>query len=62
MADSALSIIQREGELRGATGHVPDSQDFDEHVRFYKSALFITRVFIASMIVLLGGMYLFLVR
>jgi len=62
MADSALGILQREGEQRGASGHVPDTQDFDEHVRFYQSALRITRMFLAFMVTLLLGMYFFLVR
>lgn len=62
MADSAMGILQREGERRGASGHVPDTQDFDEHVRFYKSALRIARMFLAFMVVLLLGMYFFLVR
>lgn len=62
MADSALGILQREGEQRGASGHVPDTQDFDEHVRFYRGALGIVRTFLAFMVVLLLGMYFFLVR
>jgi hypothetical protein len=62
MADSALSILKREGEQRGATGHVPDTKDFDEHLSFYKSAIRFTRIFLAFMAVLLVGMYFFLVR
>lgn len=62
MADSALRILQRDGEQRGAAGHVPDTEDFDEHVRFYKGTLSVTRIFIVFMAVLLLGMYFFLVR
>jgi hypothetical protein len=62
MADSAFSILQREGEQRGATGHVPDTEDFDEHVSFYKGAIRFTRMFLAFMAVLLLGMYFFLVK
>ena len=62
MADSALGILIREGERRGASGHVPDAQDFDEHVRFYKSAVRIARLSLAFVAVLLVGMYFFLVR
>ena len=62
MADSALGILIREGERRGALGHIPNAQDFDEHVRFYKSALRIARLCLASIAVLLLGMFFFLVR
>jgi hypothetical protein len=62
MSDSALSILQREGEQRGASGHVPDTHDFDEHVAFYKSVMRFTRMFLVCMAVLLLGMYFFLVR
>ncbi|WP_045835211.1 hypothetical protein [Hyphomicrobium sp. 99] len=62
MADSAMGILRREGERRGASGHVPDTQDFDEHVRFYQSALRIVRIFLVFIAVLLLGMYFFLVR
>ena len=62
MAVSALEILQREGEQRDATGHVPDTADFDEHVRFYRRAVRITRMVIAFMAVLLLGMYFFLVK
>lgn len=56
MTDSALNILQREGEQRG------DPADFDEHVDFYKGALRIARIFIALMAVLLLAMYFFLVK
>ncbi len=62
MAESALGILQRAGEQRGAAGHVPDANDFDEHLAFYKSALHLTRIVIAFIAVLVLGMYLFLVR
>lgn len=62
MADSALGILQREGEQRGAAGHVPDNADFDAHVSFYKGVLRVARLFLAFMAVLLLGMYFFLVR
>lgn len=62
MADSALGILQREGEQRGAAGNVPDTADFDEHVSFYKGVLRLTRTVIAFLAVLLIGMYFFLVR
>jgi hypothetical protein len=44
------------------TGHVPDTQDFDEHVRFYQGELRIARMFLAFMAALLLGMYFFLIR
>lgn len=62
MADSALSILQREGEKRAAAGHVPDVEDFDEHLRFYKGAVRFARTVIVLLAILLLGMYFFLVR
>jgi hypothetical protein len=63
MAESSLDILQHEGERRGEVpGHSPDKQDFDAHLAFYKGALRITRIFIIFMVVLLSGMYFFLVR
>lgn len=62
MADSALGILQRAGEQRGADGHFPDAADFDEHVIFYKSALRFTRIFVALVALLLIGMCAFLIR
>lgn len=56
MTDSALSILQREGEQEG------NAADFDEHIAFYKSALRITRIVIALIVCLLLAMYFFLVR
>ncbi len=62
MTDSALSILQREGEKRGAAGHVPDREDFDEHVRFYRSATRITRTLLAFVALFLLGLYYLLAR
>jgi hypothetical protein len=62
MAESALGILQREGEQRGAAGHFPDASDFDDHVRFYQSTVRFVRIAIAAIAVLLVGMYLFLVK
>jgi hypothetical protein len=58
-----LSTLQREGEQRGAVaGHDLNAADFDEHLRFYKDTLRVTRTFIVFMAVLLLLLYFFLVR
>jgi hypothetical protein len=56
MTESALSILQKEGEQGG------NAADFDQHIAFYKSALRVTRTVIAFIICLLLAMYFFLVR
>lgn len=63
MAQSSLSILQGEGEQRGAVSrHGLGASDFDEHISFYKGALRLTRIFIIFMAVLLLALYFFLVR
>lgn len=67
MAAQALSsfgILEREGELRGASeppGFVPDRADFDEHIRTYRAFKKIVLIVIAHLAVLLALMAYFLV-
>jgi hypothetical protein len=50
MAETSLGVLKREGEIRGSSGHDPGAADFDEHVRFYKSALRVAPIFIGHVV------------
>ena len=62
MADTSLDVLQHAGEMRGESGTMPNAEDFDEHVRFYKQTLRVVAIFLAHIAVLLLAMYFFLVR
>ncbi|HVZ05639.1 aa3-type cytochrome c oxidase subunit IV [Hyphomicrobium sp.] len=61
---TSFGILEREGELRGASepsGYVPDRADFDEHIRTYRAFKKILLIAIAHIAVLLALMGFFLV-
>ena len=62
MAETSLGELKREGELRGSADHDPSSADFDEHVRFYKSALRGAVIFVAHVVVILLALFFFYIR
>ena len=59
--ENSVEILQRQADHRAAALH-ENPADFDEHVRFYRSVLRVVRNFLVFMILLLIGLYAFLVR
>ena len=61
---TSFGILEQEGEQRGAsepTGYVPDRADFEDHIETYREFKRVIAITVHLMVLLLG-MYFFLVR
>jgi aa3 type cytochrome c oxidase subunit IV len=62
---TSFGILEQQGEQRGASeprGYVPDRADFEHHIETYRGFKRVIAITVAHLVVILLGMYFFLVR